>query len=48
MKETIQKIYTGAFNNIEYSRRTKDTMLYSGGILLIGIFGSIYFLTKKK
>jgi len=48
MKNVINQIYTGAFNNIEYSSGVKRTFKTMGVIASIGILGSIFILLNKK
>ena len=48
MKSVINQIYSGAWNNIEYSASVKKTFNAVGVISAIGILGSIFILLNKK
>lgn len=46
-KKLIDKIYTGAWNNLELSKGSKQAVNNAGLILLAGVIGAI-LITKKK
>ena len=48
MKSVINQIYSGAWNNIEYSAGVKKTFNSVGVIAAAGILGSIFILLNKK
>lgn len=48
MKSVLNQIYTGAFNNIEYSAGVKRTINTMGVITAVGILGSIFILMNRK
>ena len=48
MKTVLNQIYSGAFNNIEYSAGVKKTFNTMGVIAAAGILGSIFILLNKK
>jgi hypothetical protein len=48
MKSVINQIYSGAWNNIEYSTGVKKTFNSVGVIAAAGILGSIFILLNKK
>ena len=48
MKTVLNQIYTGAFNNIEYSAGVKKTFNTMGVIASIGILSSIFILYNRK
>jgi len=48
MKSVLNKIYSGAFTNIEYSKGVKRTINTMGVITAVGILGSIFILMNRK
>lgn len=48
MKTVLDRIYNGAWNNIEFSKGSKKALTNSGLILAGGLIGMIYLLNLKK
>ena len=49
-KEVVKKyhqIYNGAWNNLDFTKDTKRTMLGCGLILILGAVGSYTIINKK-
>jgi len=47
MRTTLDKIYNGAWNNLELSKSSKQALTTSGLILAGGLIGMIAVLSKK-
>ena len=47
MRSTLDKIYNGAWNNLELSKSSKQALTNSGLILAGGLIGMLFILNKK-
>jgi hypothetical protein len=47
-RRIIDQIYNGAWENMEFSKASKQAVNTSGLILLLGIVGAITILKKKS
>lgn len=48
MKTVIDRIYNGAWNNLELSKSAKNSLYFSGGILLLGVIGAYVVANRKQ
>lgn len=47
MKQVIDKIYNGAWNNLELSKGSKNAVNTSGAIIGLGLLAAIVILNRK-
>lgn len=48
MKKVIDKIYNGAWNNLELSKGSKQAVNTSGAIIGLGFLAAIVILNRKQ
>lgn len=48
MKTVIEMLYNGAWNNLELSKSSKNTLYSSGAILLIGLAAAYVLANRSK
>lgn len=48
MKQIIDKIYNGAWNNLELSKSSKKAVNTSGAIIGLGLLAAIVILNRKQ
>lgn len=48
MKTVIEMLYNGAWNNLELSKSSKNTLYSAGGLLLLGAIGAYVVANRNK